>query len=235
MEFSDVIKARRSIRQFTSRAVSAGEIMKLIDAAISAPNACNMQSWHFYVVTDKAVKARLAEEKTVAEWATTAPVIFVVCTAADKICERFGDVGEKLFAIQDTAAAIENILLCAADMGLGGCFMGAFDKEKCKNIVGIKDGHKPIAMVPVGEPANILPPRPRNPIESAVTFVGDAEEGSYRDAETVYRRYEVKNVNQPNAVFENADLSNSKFINVVFDGSSFENCSFENCDIDNKK
>ena len=91
-----------------------------------------MQSWHFYVVTDKAVKARLAEEKTVAEWATTAPVIFVVCTAADKICERFGDVGEKLFAVQDTAAAVENILLCAADMGLGGCFMGAFDKEKCK-------------------------------------------------------------------------------------------------------
>jgi hypothetical protein len=199
-----------------------------------------MQSWHFYVVTDEAVKAKLAEEKAVAEWATTAPVIFVVCTAAEKICERFGEIGEKLFAIQDTAAAIENILLCAADMGLGGCFMGAFDKEKCKIIVGIKDGHKPVAIVPVGEPVSILPPRARNPIESAVTFVGDAKKGSYRDAETVYRRYEVKNVKQPNAVFEDADLSGSRFNNVVFDRASFKNCSFENatfenCDINTKK
>ncbi len=249
MEFFDVIKARRSIRQFTSRPVSADEIMKLIDAAISAPNACNMQSWHFYVVTDAAVKEKLAEEKTVATWATTAPVIFVVCTAAEKICERFGDIGENLFAVQDTAAAIENILLCAADMGLGGCFMGAFDKEKCKEIVGIKDGHKPIAMVPVGEPANILPPRARNPIENAVTFVGDAEKGSYRETETVYRQYEVKNVKQPNAVFENVgmkglkvksanfgdaefddvNLSNSKFNNINLSGTSYSDVNMKKC------
>ena len=235
MEFFDALKARRSTRQFTDRSLSADEIMKLVDAAISAPNACNMQSWHFYVVTDNAVKAKLAEEKAVAEWATTAPVIFVVCTAAEKICERFGPIGEELFAIQDTAAAIENILLCAADMGLGGCFMGAFDREKCREIVGVKEGHKPIAMVPVGEPANILPPRPRNPIEYAVTFVGSPENGSYREADTVYRRYEVKNVSQPGAVFENADLSNSTLVNVTLDGAKFKNCSFENIEFEGCK
>ena len=229
MEFFDALKARRSIRQFTDRPVSADEIMKLIDAAISAPNACNMQSWHFYVVTDAAVKTKLAEEKVVAEWATTAPVIFVVCTAADKICERFGKIGEELFAIQDTAAAIENILLCAADMGLGGCFMGAFDKEKVRRIVGMRNDHKPVAMVPVGEPANVLPPRPRNPVEYAVTFVGDPEKGSYRQADTTYRKYEVKNVSQPEAVFENVNLSKSKISNANLSGTSFSDANMKKC------
>lgn len=249
MEFFDTLKARRSIRQFTDRAVSADEIMKLVDAAISAPNACNMQSWHFYVVTDAAVKVKLAEEKVVAEWATTAPVIFVVCTAAEKICERFGKIGEELFAIQDTAAAIENILLCAADMGLGGCFMGAFDQEKVRRIVGMRDEHKPVAMVPIGEPANILPPRPRNPVEYAVTFVGSPENGSYREADTTYRKYEVKNVNQPDAVFENVglkhlkvkcgnlseaefddvNLSSSKFNNVNLSDTSYSDINMKKC------
>lgn len=249
MEFFDTLKTRRSTRQFTNRPVSADEIMKLVDAAVSAPNACNMQSWHFYVVTDAAVKAKLAEEKAVAEWATTAPVIFVVCTAAEKICARFGPIGEELFAVQDTAAAIENILLCAADMGLGGCFMGAFDKEKVRSLVGVRDEHKPVAMVPVGEPANILPPRPRNPIECVVTFVGNPENGSYRDAETAYRKYEVKNVTQPDAVFENVclnrlkvkcgnlggaefddvNLSSSKFNNVNLSGTSYSDINMKKC------
>ena len=229
MEFHDALKARRSTRQFTNRPLSADEIMRLVDAAISAPNACNMQSWHFYVVTDEAVKSKLAEEKAVAEWATTAPVIFVVCTAAKQICERFGAIGEELFAIQDTAAAIENILLCAADMGLGGCFMGAFDKERVRRIVGMRDEHKPVAMVPVGEPANVLPPRPRNPVEYAVTFVGSPENGSYREADTVYRRYEVKNVSQPGAVFENVNLSRSNITNANLSGTSFSDANMTKC------
>ena len=238
MEFSEVLKARRSIRQFTDEGVTREQIMKLLDAAIAAPNACNLQSWHFYVVTDESVKKKLSETKTVADWATTAPVIFVVCTASAAICARFGDIGEKLFAIQDTAAAIENILLAAADMGLGGCFMGAFNKDTCREIVGIAEGHNPVAMVPVGHPAMILPARPRNPIENAVTFVGDVERAEYRDTETAYRKYEVKNSALPESVFDNLNLKNSRFNNINMSGTSFENvdfsgASFKNCSFEN--
>ena len=49
MEFYDVIKARRSTRKFTDDKISSEQILRMLDAAISAPNACNMQSWHFYV------------------------------------------------------------------------------------------------------------------------------------------------------------------------------------------
>ena len=107
--------------------------------------------------------------------------------------------------------------------------MGAFDREKCRRIVGINDDHKPIAMVPVGEPANILPPRARNPIEYAVTFVGEPENGCYREAETAYRRYEVKNVSQPGAVFENVNLSGSNITNANLSDTSFSNANMRKC------
>jgi len=228
MEFSEVLKARRSTRQFTDEGVTGEQIMKLLDAAVAAPNACNMQSWHFYVVTDASVKRRLSETKTVADWATTAPVIFVVCTAAKALAARFGDKAENLFAVQDTAAAIENILLAAADMGLGGCFMGAFDNNKCREIVGVAEDHRIVAMVPVGHPAMILPARPRNPIESAVTFVGEAS-GEYRDTETQYRKYEVKNSCLKESVFDNLNLSKSTFNNINMSETSFSDINMKNC------
>lgn len=229
MEFSEVLKARRSTRKFTEEGVTSEQIMKLIDAAIAAPNACNMQSWHFYVVTDESVKRRLSETKTVADWATTAPVIFVVCTAAKALAARFGDKAENLFAVQDTAAAIENILLAAADMGLGGCFMGAFDNDKCREIVGVAEDHRIVAMVPVGHPAMILPARPRNPIESAVTFVGCIDKAGYRDTETNYRKYEVKNSSLEESVFDNLNLSKSTFNNINMSETSFSDINMKNC------
>ncbi len=171
MELYDAIRSRRSVRRFTEQKVTSAQIMRMLDAAVSAPNACNMQSWHFYVVTDTAVKQRLADEGVMAAWAATAPVIFVVCTDAAEITQRFGERGKKLFSLQDTAAAIENLLLTATDMGLGGCFMGAFDHDKCASLLSIKEGHEPIAMITVGVPAAAPSERSRYPIEKVVTFI----------------------------------------------------------------
>ncbi len=234
MEFSEVIKKRRSTRQFADAGVSREQIIALLEAAIAAPNACNMQSWHFYVITDPEMKARIKEAKAIADWALTAPVLFVVCTAPEAITARFGARAENVFVVQDTAAAIENLLLAAADMGLGGCFMGAFDIEKFKNVIGIKDGHRPVAVVPVGVPAMEMSARPRNPISEVVTFIGEGD-GAYADAALNYRKFEVKNSNVAGAAFENADISDSTFVNVKFDGSKFENCSFEGAEFLNCK
>ena len=220
MEFSEVIKKRRSTRKFTNDGVSREQIIKMLEAATIAPNACNMQSWHFYVVTDKAVKAKLADESAIAEWATTAPVMFVVCSDAKEIVARFGARAENLFTVQDTAAAIENLLLCAADMGLGGCFMGAFNEEKVRATVGVKEDHRPVAVVPVGVPAVELPARPRNPLESVVTFVGEGD-GEHTELDTAYRKFEVKNSCVPEAVFDNVNLKNSTFNNINLSGTKF--------------
>ena len=151
MEFKDVLYSRRSTRAFTGRKVSQAEIDSMLDAAVNAPSACNMQSWHFYVVTDETVKSGFSQ--FCAAWVTTAPVIFVVCTDGEAIVNRFGNRADDLFIIHDTALAAENLLLCATDLGLGGCFMGAFDEDKCRALLKIPEKYRIAAIIPVGEPS----------------------------------------------------------------------------------
>ncbi len=168
MEFSELLYKRRSVRSFTDKELTQVEIDTLLTAATRAPSACNMQSWHFYAVTDKAVKAKFAE--FCAPWAATAPVIFVICTDGEAITARFGERA-KLFTYQDTALAAENLLLAAADMGYNGCFMGAFDIDKCRKLLGIPEKMEIVALIPVGEAANEAPLRDRKPMDDVVTYI----------------------------------------------------------------
>ncbi|MCI8388185.1 MAG: nitroreductase family protein [Clostridiales bacterium] len=168
MEFNEVLFKRRSTRAFTDKPVSREQIEQMLTAAINAPSACNMQSWHFYVVTNAETKAKFTE--FCAPWAATAPVIFVICTDGANITARFGERA-KTFIIQDTALAAENLLLSAADMGLNGCFMGAFDKEKCRELLNIPSKYDIVALIPVGEASSETPSRDRKPISEVAEFI----------------------------------------------------------------
>ncbi len=169
MEFTELLYKRRSARAFTDKPITKEQISAMLEAAIRAPSACNMQSWHFYAVTDPSIRAKFAE--CCAPWAASAPVIFVVCTDGDAILKRFGDRA-RLFIAQDTALAAENLLLAAANMGLNGCFMGAFDADKCRALLSIPEHRDIVALIPVGEPADEIPLRERKPIHEVVTFIG---------------------------------------------------------------
>lgn len=171
MEFKKVLYSRRSTRSFTDRKVTREEALQLLDAAIHAPNACNMQSWHFFAVTDEATKKRLAENGCFAPWAASAPLLFIVCTDGEKIIERFGDKARDLFIIQDTSAAIQNILLTATDMGLGGCWMGSFNEQKLRDMLNIDPKYKVVAVVPIGEPDGDIAMRERKPLDEVVTHI----------------------------------------------------------------
>ena len=116
MEFFDVLYQRQSIRSFTDKKLSQDEIKRLLDAAIHAPSACNMQSWYFYAVSDRGVLDTLCDKKGFADWAAKAPVVFVVCTDSGAIVERFGPRAE-IFPVQDTALAVQNILLFTVPNG----------------------------------------------------------------------------------------------------------------------
>lgn len=171
--FDDVLKKRRSTRAFTDRPVPRYQVEELLNAAILAPSACNMQSWHFYAVMDRNVRAKFSE--VCAPWACTAPVIFVICADQTALCEKFGgrwgDERLRTFVIQDTALAAENLLLKAADMGLGGCFMGAFDAKKCREILSIPEKYEIVALIPVGEPAEETPPKERKPLAEIADII----------------------------------------------------------------
>ncbi len=119
MELKSAIFERQNIRSFTERIPTADEVKYILEAAINAPSACNMQSCHFYCVTDP--DARNSFHEFAENWVSTAPVIFVACTDSRAIESRFGKKERTAkFVIQDTARAMENMLLAATDVDLGG-------------------------------------------------------------------------------------------------------------------
>ncbi len=169
MDIIEAIESRRSTRSFTSRELTEGELSSILRAGTLAPSACNMQSWHFYVVRGEA-REKLAG--VAADWVRTAPVVIIVCTDGDAIEARLGERAKK-FPVQDTALAMENMLLAAAGMGLGGCVIGAYDGVKCAEAFSIPESHRIVALLPIGEPTERIPARDRRDIGEVVTYIGE--------------------------------------------------------------
>jgi len=163
MELFEAIAGRRSIRQFKrGRPIEDDALNKILDAAIMAPSAGNEQSWRFVAVRDQDLKSRLAKEAGHQLFIEQASVVIVVLADLTKAEDKYGDRGSHTYALQETAAAVENILLASHAMGLGACWVGSFDETKAAEILGVVKGMRPVAIVPIGvpnEPANRVPPR----------------------------------------------------------------------------
>ena len=161
MDVLEAIKERRSIRAFTDEKVSEKDVERLIDAARWAPSAGNTQPLELVVVKDKEMKRKLSEAALNQTFIQKAPVVIVVCADLNRSSRGYGSRGKNLYSLQDTAAATENILLAAQELGLATCWVGAFrDKEVAKAVKAPKN-MKPEAIVPVGHPAErpVAPPK----------------------------------------------------------------------------
>lgn len=171
MEFSEVMAKRRSVRHFNAKLeVSDADISALLEAAVAAPTAGNIQPWRFTIVKSLEARARLAEALP-QRWATAAPVVIVVSVDPRPCSARYGDRGEYLYAIQDTAAAVENILLTAVDRGLASCWIGAFDENAVRDALGILAPITPVAILPVGYSAEFAGRPARRPLAEVVTWL----------------------------------------------------------------
>ena len=120
-------------------------------------------------VSDAALRQRHVDE---------APVLIVVCADPEKTGLRYGERGKTLYYIQDTAAAIENMLLTAKALGLGGCWVGAFEEERVKSILRIPAKLRPVAILSIGFSVPYEKPTktPRIPFEN-ITWVDKYGEG----------------------------------------------------------
>lgn len=174
MEFWQVLENRHSVREFDSQVdLSPGEVDRLLTAAIRAPSAGNRQPWHFYVVRDPEVRRALAAAAYGQEFVGQAPVVIVVCTDAQQSAARYGRRGSDLYCLQDTAAAAEHILLAAVALGLGGCWVGAFDERRAARALNLPRRHRPIAILPIGKPTGLPAMRTsRQPLRSVASFIG---------------------------------------------------------------
>ena len=170
MDVLEAVKRRRSIRAFKHQDVSEEIVEKLVDAARWAPSAGNIQPWEFIIVRKPEIKGRLAEAALRQSFVEEAPVVIVVCADEDRSSMGYGVRGETFYCIQDTAAAIQNIHLAACSLGLGTCWVGAFREEEARKILKIPQGTRPVAIIPVGYPAESPPPRRRRSVSQVVHY-----------------------------------------------------------------
>ena len=150
MDLSEAIRGRRSIRVFKKQNVPKEIVEKLIDAASWAPSAGNIQPWEFVIVRKPAVKKKLAQATLNQAFVEEAPVVIVVCADEKRSSMGYGVRGKALYCIQDTAAAAQNILLTAYSLGLGACWIGAFNEDELKEALNAPEGIRPVAIIPVG-------------------------------------------------------------------------------------
>jgi len=149
----DMIKKRRSIRKYTGQMVTDEQIRQLLEAAMAAPSASNIQPWEFVVVKDPDLKRQLAQTHTWSSMAADAAVVFVVC----------GDEPASHHWVEDTSAATENLLLAATALGLGAVWVGIYPtaarEVHVRRVLDIPEEIRVLCLVPVGHPAESKPPR----------------------------------------------------------------------------
>lgn len=128
MSLHDLILSRRSIRRFTKQIVEAEKLDKLLEAAMYAPSARNYQPWHFVVFRDRMKLNTLSEIHPYAGMLKSA-------TAAILVCADMNLEANESYNAQNSAAATQNILLTAHELGLGTCWLGVYPRqERMKNI-----------------------------------------------------------------------------------------------------
>jgi len=145
----NAIFARKSVRSYTDRPVSREDLHDLLHAGMSAPTAMNDRPWQFILVTDKALLAKLPMDNYT-QAVKDAPAAIVVCGDSSK---DFNGAG---FNVIDCTAAVENILVEAADKGLGSVYYAAYPMEHrtahLREVFSLPENIVPYAVLPIGWP-----------------------------------------------------------------------------------
>lgn len=152
MDVVECIEGRTSIRAFKADPVDDEIVDEGLRLANLAPSAGNLQSRDFIVVRDAATKKALMHAAYHQEFVRTAPLVVVFCANLQRV-GHYAERGKDLYCLQDVAAAVENFSLFLHSKGLGSVWVGAFDEAKAAEVLGTPAHVRPVAMVPVGYPA----------------------------------------------------------------------------------
>lgn len=152
MEVVECIEGRTSIRAFRPDPVEDSVIDEALRLANLAPSAGNLQARDFVVVRNAAVKKALAEAAFGQDFVRKAPAVVVCCANLRRI-SHYGERGRALYCLQDVAAAIQNMALYLHSKGLGSVWVGAFNEDRAREAISAPAHVRPVALVPVGYPA----------------------------------------------------------------------------------
>jgi nitroreductase len=168
MQTIDAINGRTSIREYKPDPIPDGALREILAAATQAPSSGNVQDWEFVVVKTPEGKNALATAAFNQSFISKAPCVIVVCSDLERIEKAYGSRGKALYSIQNTSAAVQNLMLAAWDKGLGTCWVGAFNEEAAKEAVVLPTSVRPLAIITVGYPARKPPKSKRRPLDNVV-------------------------------------------------------------------
>jgi len=166
----EIIKKRRSIRNFQKKEIPEEIIDKLIEALIWAPSSGNLQARKFYFIFNQKIKERLVGEAFVQSFIIEAPLVVIGCQG-EEIARRYGGRGKNLYSICDVAVSIQNLMLLAYEKGLGSVWIGRFDEKIVSRVLNLPENLRPIVIVPVGYPAESPSAPSRASKEEAVRLI----------------------------------------------------------------
>lgn len=189
MEALDCIKSRRTIRKFTEQPIEFEKLGKILEAGSYAPSAGNIQNFRFILVTEKGLIKQLYDHCLQQEVVFHAQVCIVICGEDDKAERMYGLRGRRLYSIQNCAAAAQNMLLAAHDLGLGACWIGAFDEDKIRSLFDIEEQSRPQAIIALGYPDE-HPPAEKKDLQAMTHF--NAYGLKVKDVNQVVRDYSRK-------------------------------------------
>jgi nitroreductase len=168
MDLMDAIKTRRSIRKFKETPVPENLLKDVLNAARLAPSADNAQPWKIIVVRDEQMKHKVTQACNGQKFLVQAPVVLVVCGIPE---EAFQTVGGYMSShVIDASIALDHVTLAAHSLGLGTCWVAWFKEEKVKDILGIPEDVRVVALTPLGYPDESPERPPRKNLEELIVY-----------------------------------------------------------------
>jgi nitroreductase len=155
MQTWDTIRARRNVRQYTDQPIARDDLGRILEAGRRAPSASNWQPWDFVVVTDREQLVELAKvwERGGRHIAQSAATIAMVARQPE-------DARQRDLLMYDLGQATAQMMLAAADLGIGSGHSAVLDQERAQRVLGFPDGYFAVYLIGLGYPAD----RPLRPL-----------------------------------------------------------------------
>lgn len=181
MELQEAILKRRSVRKFTDDVVTDEELKQIFEAVRWSPSWANTQTWEFIVVRDKdlieKVTGTYSEKNPATKCSITASALIVACakTGISGCYDGQEMTSIKNWEVFDLGIAVQTLCLKAHELGMGTVVVGLMNHEACEKILAVPEGHKVIAVIPIGKPATEPKAGPPRKSLSEIVYLNNFE------------------------------------------------------------
>jgi nitroreductase len=168
--FLKFIKERRSIRSFQDKSIKEEELEMILEAGRWSPSASNRQPWEFVVIKNKEILSKLSKSAFYGKFIKDVPVVIAIVAKTK--------TSPKWYLI-DTSLVSMNMMLMAWSLRIGTCWIGAMNREKAKEIIGLGKNDHLLTILPFGYIRGEIPnPTPRKPLNKIVKYIDHKKKSS---------------------------------------------------------